>query len=105
MFDQIIINFLLAYLIALMLLGVLVITLDLDRRLKVGRIRPYKQAPIRILIGLPAVVAIPTIPAKLWHADAALYSGIGVATFVVSLVGLCAGVVFYLIRTGRFTDH
>ncbi len=104
-YNDIILNFLLAYLIAMMVLAIIVIVEDLDRRLKRPNVSKASQLPVRILLLLPSVGAAVTIPPAFWHSDSSLYSDIGVGTFVVSLVALFSCVVVYRIRASKASDE
>ncbi len=100
-YIDIIFNFLLAYLIAMMILATIVIVEELDRRRGNSDASKVSQLAVRILLLLPTVGAGIIVPTTVWRNVSWLYSDIGVATFLVSLVVLVSCVVAYRIRASK----
>ena len=103
--SQIIINFLLALVLAVVMFATLLVTRVLDRRLDLGNSSKNAQLIARIPLLLVSVGAIIFIPTTVWRSDPALYSKIGIATFTISMVILCAGVVVYMIRSDKWSNR
>lgn len=96
---------LLAFFVSMTLLAVLFITGHLDRRLKNGSDSKISQLLIRLPLLVAGVAAVTIVPGTVWREAPDLYSNLGVASFVISLLLFCAGVVIYALRMDRRSNH
>jgi len=97
-FYPIVVNVLMAYLIAMTLLAVIVVSNDLDHRLKIGQSNRGTQLLIRLPLWFTSIAALILVPGIIWRKSPELDSNIGATAFVVSL-GLFCAVVFVYART------
>ena len=103
--GQIIVNFLLALVLAVVMFAALWVTRELDRRLEIGNTSKHAQLLVRIPLLLVSVGAIIFVPTTVWRREPVLDSNIGVATFLISLVVLCVGVVVYMFHSGKWSNR
>ena len=94
-----------AFLIAMMVLAIIVITKDLDKRRARPKSNKAADLAVRLVLLLVSISALIFVPRTVWWNISALYSNIGVAVFLVSLVVFCAGAVIYVLRADKSSDH